>query len=348
MRLGKKDNFWEIGAGPCGPCSEIYFDRGGQNGCGSADCKPGCDCDRFVEVWNIVFTQFDSDGEGNYTRLVNPNIDTGMGLERLACVMQGVGNLFEVDTIKNIMLKVCDISGVEYTGGNLPSDVSLRIITDHIRTAAFLIGDGVIPSNEGRGYVLRRVLRRAARHGKLLGIEKPFLSELCDTVIGESAQAYPALSEKKDYIKKTLSIEEDRFRQTIDAGLNRLDAMLSGCGETLSGEDVFKLYDTFGFPIDLTREITEERGIKIDEEGFVALMAQQKQRARDARASLGDMGWSGEELAFIDKSVPTKFTGYNEFESKTSIINIIKDGEPAGELSGGRAIILLDKTPFYA
>ncbi len=352
VKLGKEDNFWEIGSGPCGPCSEIYFDRGEKYGCGKPDCKPGCDCERFIEIWNIVFTQFDGDGNGNYTRLAHPNIDTGMGLERLACVMQGVGNLFEVDTIKNIMLKACEIAGVKYTGGDKPSDVSLRVITDHIRTATFLISDGVIPSNEGRGYILRRVLRRAARHGKLLGIERPFLSELCESVINESKSAYPELVEKRDYIKKTISIEEERFRQTIDAGLNILDRMISDLekegGKTLSGEDVFKLYDTFGFPIDLTKEITEERGIDVDEEGFTELMKQQKQRAREARASLGDLGWSGDELAFIDKTVPTVFTGYSDFENDCEIITIIKDGEPASELTGGKAVLLLNKTPFYA
>ena len=352
VKLGKEDNFWEIGAGPCGPCSEIYFDRGEKYGCGKPDCKVGCDCDRFIEVWNIVFTQFDSDGNGNYTRLANPNIDTGMGLERLACIMQDVGNLFEVDTIRNIMHKVCEIAGIEYTSSENNSDVSLRVITDHIRTATFLIGDGVIPSNEGRGYILRRVLRRAARHGKLLGITRPFLSELCDTTINESCDAYPELNEKRDYIKKTVSVEEERFRQTIDAGLNILDGMISEVEKTgkgiLSGQEVFKLYDTFGFPIDLTKEITSERGIEVDEEGFDALMKQQKQRARDARASLGDMGWSGDELAFIDRSVKTEFTGYNLFENDCEIITILKDGEPVSELSGGKAVILLDKTPFYA
>ncbi len=348
VRMGKEDNFWEIGTGPCGPCSEIYFDRGEKNGCGKPDCRVGCDCDRFIEVWNIVFTQFDSDGKGNYTRLANPNIDTGMGLERLACVMQGVGNLFEVDTIKSIRMRVCEISGTIYTGGNQKSDISLRIITDHIRTATFLIGDGVIPSNEGRGYVLRRVLRRAARHGKLLGIERSFLSGLCETVIEESKCAYPELAEKQEYIKKTISIEEERFRQTIDSGLNILETMISGCNGALSGEDAFKLYDTFGFPLDLTREITEEQGIEIDEEGFDTLMEQQKKRAREARASLGDMGWSGDELDFVDKSVPTEFTGYDSFTSECEIITIIKDGEPVSELSGGGAIVLLDKTPFYA
>lgn len=352
VRLGKEDNFWEIGSGPCGPCSEIYFDRGEKYGCGKPDCKPGCGCDRFIEIWNIVFTQFDGDGNGNYTRLAHPNIDTGMGLERLACVMQGVGNLFEVDTIKSIMLKACEIAGVEYTGSDKPSDVSLRVITDHIRTATFLISDGVIPSNEGRGYILRRVLRRAARHGKLLGIDRPFLSELCDAVIHESKVAYPELVEKRDYIKKTILIEEERFRQTIDAGLNILDRMIADLeksgGKVLSGEDVFKLYDTFGFPIDLTKEIIAEKGICVDEEGFDALMKQQKQRAREARASLGDLGWSGDELAFIDKTVPTEFTGYSAFENDCEIITIIKDGEPASEVAGGKAVLLLNKTPFYA
>lgn len=348
VRLGKEDNFWEIGAGPCGPCSEIYFDRGKKHGCGKPDCKPGCVCDRFVEIWNIVFTQFENDGNGNYTRLKNPNIDTGMGLERLACVMQGVGNLFEVDTIKNIMLKVCEIADIDYTGSDTPGDVSLRVITDHIRTAVFLISDGVIPSNEGRGYVLRRVLRRAARHGKLIGIERSFLFELCDIVIGESKTAYPELCEKRDYIIKTVSVEEERFRQTIDTGLSILDKMISECEGILSGEVVFKLYDTFGFPIDLTKEITAERGVKLDEEGFNNLMNQQRQRARDARASIGDLGWSGDELNYIDKSNKTIFTGYSEAESDCEIINIIKDGEPVSELTGGKAVILLDRTPFYA
>ncbi|MBR4853031.1 MAG: alanine--tRNA ligase, partial [Clostridia bacterium] len=267
VKLGKDDNFWEIGAGPCGPCSEIYFDRGIEKGCGKETCGPGCDCDRFVEIWNIVFTQFDGDGQGNYTRLANPNIDTGMGLERLACVMQGVGNLFEVDTIRNIITEISRISGKEYTGSSADDDVSIRVITDHIRTATFLISDGVIPSNEGRGYILRRVLRRAARHGKLLGIQGAFLSDLCDTVIRESGKAYPELEEKRGYIKKTIEIEEERFRQTLDAGLNILEKMVADTlavnGSTLSGEDLFKLYDTFGFPVDLTREIASEKGVGI-------------------------------------------------------------------------------------
>ena len=260
-RMGKEDNFWEIGAGPCGPDSEIHFDRGPKYGCGKPDCKFGCTCDRFIEIWNIVFTQFDGDGNGNYTRLAHPNIDTGMGLERLACIMQDVGNLFEVDTVRSIMLKLSEMAKVTYHGSSSDQDVSLRVITDHIRTATFLISDGVLPSNEGRGYILRRVLRRAARHGRLLGIKGSFLSDLCETVIHENCSAYPELTERHDFIKKTIAIEEERFSQTLDSGLAILEKMLADLetkGEKLlPGADVFKLYDTFGFPIDLTRELTE-------------------------------------------------------------------------------------------
>ncbi|MBO4366326.1 MAG: alanine--tRNA ligase, partial [Clostridia bacterium] len=280
------------------------------------------------------------------------NIDTGMGLERLACVMQGVNNLFEVDTIRNIMLKVCEMAGVTYEASGSDKDVSLRVITDHIRTATFLISDGVLPSNEGRGYILRRVLRRAARHGKLLGIEGPFLSELCDTVIHESGEAYPELVSRQDYIRKIIRLEEDRFRQTLDAGLGILDKMIkeaSAAGKTsLEGKDIFKLYDTFGFPVDLTREITAEKGLSIDEDAFRALMQEQKTRAREARAALGDVSWEDGSLGGIDKTRPTEFVGYEALKADAEIINIIKDNEPISVLSGGKAVLVLDKTPFYA
>ncbi|MBR6795962.1 MAG: alanine--tRNA ligase [Clostridia bacterium] len=352
FKMGKEDNFWEIGAGPCGPCSEIYFDRGEKYGCGKPDCTVGCDCDRFIEIWNIVFTQFDGDGNGNYTRLEHPNIDTGMGLERLAVVMQDVNNLFEVDTIRNTMLKVCELAGINYGGSASDSDVSLRVITDHIRSTTFLISDGVIPSNEGRGYVLRRLLRRAARHGRLLNIKGLFLSELCESVIEESASAYPELLEKRDYIKKTIQIEEERFAQTIDAGLGILEKLMDKAEadgtKMITGEDVFKLNDTFGFPIDLTREITSEKGIAIDEEGFTRLMKEQKERARKARASSGDVSWSGDTSTAFDKSVPTEFVGYGSTEVDAKIICIIKDGEAVNALSEGKAVVLLDSTPFYA
>ncbi len=351
VRFGKEDNFWEIGSGPCGPCSEIYFDRGEKYGCGKPDCKVGCDCDRFIEVWNIVFTQFDSDGNGTYTRLAHPNIDTGMGLERLACVMQDVGNLFEVDTNRSILDKVCELCGKQYNGSASDNDVSIRVITDHIKTATFLIGDGVIPSNEGRGYILRRVLRRAARHGRLLGIKGTFLGEVCDVVIANNGEAYPELNERKEYIKKTIKAEEDRFAQTLDSGLAILEKMLSESeakGEkVLSGENVFKLYDTYGFPIDLTKEITEEKGIEVDEESFRALMQEQKKRAREARANI-DAGWAGDTLAMIDKSKATEFVGYTDNECECNIEYIISDGEDVGVLSGGKATVILDKTPFYA
>lgn len=350
FRLGKEDNFWEIGAGPCGPCSEIHFDRGERYG----DCTPehhfgeGCGCDRFIEVWNIVFTQFEGDGQGGYTRLAHPNIDTGMGLERLACVMQDVGNLFEVDTNRKILDAACNIAGKTYHASAAATDVSIRVITDHIRTATFLISDGVIPSNEGRGYILRRVLRRAARHGRLLGIDHPFLSQLCDTVIEVNGEAYPELVEKRDYIKKTIDMEEDRFYQTLDAGLNILEKALAVCGKLLSGSDAFKLYDTYGFPIDLTKEIAEERGISVDENVFTELMKAQKQRARDARAAMGDMGWSDDSLACLDKSAKTDFVGYKTLESDCVIKQIIFDGEAASAVSGGQAVLVLDRTPFYA
>ena len=351
VRLGKDDNFWEIGSGPCGPCSEIYFDRGEKYGCGKPDCGVGCDCDRFIEVWNIVFTQFEGDGNGNYTRLAHPNIDTGMGLERLACVMQDVGNLFEVDTNRSILDKVCAISGRKYHGSAADDDVSIRVITDHIKTATFLIGDGVIPSNEGRGYILRRVLRRAARHGRLLGIKNVFLGDVCDVVIENNRGAYPELEQRRDYIKKTIRAEEERFAQTLDSGLSILDKMLAETvaagSKTLSGESVFKLYDTYGFPIDLTKEITGEKGIAVDEEAFRALMQEQKKRAREARANI-DAGWAGDALSMVDKSVATVFTGYSELSSECNIEYIISEGEDNAFISGGSAVVITDRTPFYA
>ena len=351
VRLGKDDNFWEIGSGPCGPCSEIYFDRGEKYGCGKPDCGVGCDCDRFIEVWNIVFTQFEGDGNGNYTRLAHPNIDTGMGLERLACVMQDVGNLFEVDTNRSILDKVCAISGREYHGSAADDDVSIRVITDHIKTATFLIGDGVIPSNEGRGYILRRVLRRAARHGRLLGIKNVFLGDVCDVVIENNRGAYPELEQRRDYIKKTIRAEEERFAQTLDSGLSILDKMLAETvaagSKTLSGESVFKLYDTYGFPIGLTKEITGEKGIAVDEEAFRALMQEQKKRAREARANI-DAGWAGDALSMVDKSVATVFTGYSELSSECNIEYIISAGEDNAFISGGSAVVITDRTPFYA
>ena len=352
FHFGKEDNFWEIGSGPCGPCSEIFFDRGIKYGCGKPDCKLGCDCDRFIEIWNVVFTQFDGDGNGNYTRLAHPNIDTGMGLERLAVVMQDVNNLFEVDTVRNVMLKVCEKAGITYHGSASDSDVSLRVITDHIRGTTFLISDGVVPSNEGRGYVLRRLIRRAARHLRLLGIKGTFLSELCETVIEESKAAYPELAEKRDYIKKTLKIEEERFNQTIDAGLNILTQMIekvkSENGKTLPGSEAFKLYDTFGFPLDLTKEILSEEELEVNEEEFNSLMKEQKERARAARAAIGDLGWTGDNSNLIDKSLKTEFVGYTENCCESEIKFIVANEEAAGSVAGGKAVVILDKTPFYA
>jgi len=348
VRLGKEDNFWEHGAGPCGPCSEIHFDRGPEFGCGSPDCKPGCDCDRFMEFWNLVFTQFDSDGKGTYTRLKNPNIDTGMGLERLACIMQGVNNLFEIDTVKNIMNAVCEKAGIRY-GDDPHKDISLRVITDHIRSSTFLIGDGVVPSNEGRGYVLRRLLRRAARHGKMLGIDGVFLTDICEVVARENITEYPELTEKLPYIKKVLLMEEERFAQTIDTGLSILSEMLekvkAESKDTLSGDDVFKLYDTFGFPIDLTREIAGEQGIKIDEARFKELMTEQRQRARGARANIG--GWS-ESSKNLLKSLPkTKFLGYTDFACEAKVLSIIVDDMEVDRVTEGDFTLVLDQTVFY-
>ena len=348
VRLGKADNFWEHGSGPCGPCSEIYFDRGEKYGCGSPDCKPGCDCDRFMEIWNNVFSQFNNDGNGNYTELAQKNIDTGMGLERLACVMQGVDNLFEVDTVRKILNTVCAIADKQY-GADAKDDVSIRVITDHIRSATFMICDGVIPSNEGRGYVLRRILRRACRHGKLLGISRAFLAELCEVVIGENITAYPELAEKKEYILKVISIEEERFDATIDAGLGILNTIIDSAkadGKTVvAGEDVFKLYDTFGFPLDLTREIILENGLDIDEDAFNTLMKAQKERARAARGNIG--GWDSTSKEIFAGIGATEFVGYAQTSAEAKVVAIIVDGMLVNEVSEGEFTLILDKTPFY-
>lgn len=348
VRLGKEDNFWEHGSGPCGPCSEIYFDRGPEKGCGSPDCCVGCECDRFVEVWNLVFTQFESDGKGSYTPLDHPNIDTGMGLERLACVMQGVDNLFLVDTIQNIMKHISDITGVEY-GRDDKSDVSLRVITDHIRSTTFMIGDGVMPSNEGKGYVLRRLLRRAARHGKLLGYHEPFLYKVCDTVIKENLTAYPELKEKQEFITKVIKVEEESFAKTIDQGIKMLQNIMEADEiKTLSGEDAFKLNDTYGFPIDLTREILSEQDIEVDVDRFYELLKEQKKRSRDARKNAGADAWISETVDFSNVA-HTEFTGYSELSRSSKVLAIVKDGVRVESVNeGDSAVIVLDKTPFYA
>ena len=348
VRLGKEDNFWEHGSGPCGPCSEIYFDRGADKGCGSPDCRVGCECDRFVEVWNLVFSQFESDGKGTYTELAKKNIDTGMGLERLACVMQGVDNLFLVDTVQNIMKHISQIVGVTY-GEDDKKDISLRVITDHIRSTTFMIGDGVMPSNEGRGYVLRRLLRRAARHGRLLGYYEPFLYQVCDTVIKENASAYPDLVEKKDYITKLIKIEEENFGKTIDQGFAMLNNIIEHQETTtLSGEDAFKLNDTFGFPIDLTQEILAEKCIKVDVDRFHELMMLQKQRSRKARKNAGADAWVSDAIDFTGIEA-TEFVGYTDFETESKVLAIVKDGEKTESAhEGDKVVIVLDKTPFYA
>ena len=348
VKLGKEDNFWEHGSGPCGPCSEIYFDRGEKYGCGSPDCKPGCDCDRFMEIWNNVFSQFNNDGNGNYTELAQKNIDTGMGLERLACVMQGVDNMFEVDTIRKVIDKVCEISGKTY-GADAKNDISIRVITDHSRSAMFMIADGVIPSNEGRGYVLRRIIRRACRHGKLLGINRPFLTETVTTSIEESCGAYPELAAKKDYILKVISMEEERFDATVDAGLSILSNLIRGAlaehADVISGEEVFKLYDTFGFPLDLTKEIVAESNLNIDEDTFNSLMLQQKQRAREARANIG--GWDESSKSLLSDLPKTEFTGYTDYRSKAKVIAILSDNGSVDSVNEGECSIILDRTPFY-
>ena len=347
VRMGKEDNFWEHGTGPCGPCSELHYDRGEKYGCGKPDCAIGCECDRYVEFWNLVFTQFDSDGNGNYTPLDHPNIDTGMGLERLACISQGVDNIFEVDTIQNIMKHLSKICGITYKTDE-KSDVSMRVITDHIRSTSFMIADGVMPSNEGRGYVLRRLLRRAARHGRLLGIERPFLVELIDTVVGESGNAYPELKAKMSHIKMVVGKEEENFLKTIDQGLSRLNDFIASGEKVLSGEEAFKLNDTYGFPLDLTCDILEEKGISVDVDGFKKLMQEQKERARNARKDSDTNAWKGDD-ALLEGIEPTKFVGYSELTAPATVTAIIVDGELASSANAGQnATIILDTTPFYA
>ena len=348
VRLGKEDNFWEHGTGPCGPCSEIYFDRGEKYGCGKETCGVGCDCDRYTEFWNLVFTQFDSDGNGNYAPLEHPNIDTGMGLERLACIMQGVDNLFEVDTVQNIMKKISEISGVKYHE-NEKTDVSLRVITDHIRSATFMIGDGVMPSNEGRGYVLRRLIRRACRHGRLLNVTDPFLYEVVDTVIAENHKAYPELADKEEIIKKIILSEEESFGKTIDAGLTRLNEAIKNLkGNVLSGKDAFKLNDTYGFPLDLTKDILEEHGITVDEDEFNSLLENQKRTARAARKDAGADAWKGSNIK-LDVE-PTEFLGYTQFNCEAKVLALINDnGELVDALGAGdEGVVITDKTTMYA
>ena len=348
FRFGKEDNFWEHGSGPCGPCSEIYYDRGPEYGCGKPGCTVGCDCDRYMEVWNNVFSQFDNDGNGNYTELKQKNIDTGMGLERLACVVQGVGSLFDVDTVRNITNKVSEIAGKHY-GDSEKTDISLRVITDHIRSTVMMICDGVIPSNEGRGYVLRRLLRRAARHGKLLGIDHPFLSEVATTVIQESGGAYPELVEKQKYIHKVIENEEASFNKTIDSGLSILNERIAAAdGKELPAADAFQLYDTYGFPIDLTLEILEEQGMTTNRDEFDRLMNEQRERAREDRKKMGDLGWQSEDLG-LDKSIKTRFDGYETLGESAKVLAIVNEGEPSGAAAKGEKItVVLDHTPFYA
>ena len=348
VRMGKEDNFWEHGSGPCGPCSEIYFDRGEKYGCGKPGCGVGCECDRYVEFWNVVFSQFDSDGKGNYPPMEHPNIDTGMGLERLACIMQGVDNLFLVDTVQNIMQHICRIAGVPY-GEDEKKDVSLRVITDHIRSTTFMIGDGVMPSNEGRGYVLRRLLRRAARHGRLLGINHTFLADVANTVIDENKNAYPELDEKRAMITKLIHVEEESFAKTIDQGMQMLNSLIDkDFNACLSGEDAFRLNDTYGFPLDLTKEIVAERGMTVDEERFHQLMQEQRERARNARKNAGADAWAGENDVLAD--IPaTEFLGYEKSQTEATVLAILKDGERVDHATAGDEIALvLDKTTFYA
>ncbi len=350
FRFGKEDNFWEHGAGPCGPCSEVYYDRGPEYGCGKPTCTVGCDCDRYIEIWNNVFTQFDNDGQNHYTELKQKNIDTGMGLERLACVCQNVESLFDVDTVMNITRRVSELTGAHY-GESYKRDVSLRVITDHIRSATFMICDGILPSNEGRGYVLRRLLRRAARHGKLLGVNEPFLYEVVDTVIRENECQYPDLREKQEYITKVIHTEEENFARTIDGGMKIFGEMLAdhkAKGESVfSGSDAFKLYDTFGFPIDLTVEMAADEGLSVDEAGFKSLMQEQKERAREARKALGDLGWDDVNLG---KEIPsTVFAGYENTETEAKVLAIVSDGELRDEIAAGiDAMIVLDRTTMYA
>ena len=357
-RMGKEDNFWEIGSGPCGPCSEIYFDRGEKYGCGKDTCGVGCDCDRYIEIWNNVFTQFDSDGKGNYERLPKGNIDTGMGLERLACVMQGVDNMFEVDSIANVIKEVEKISGVKYKE-DAKTDISVRVITDHIRSTVFMISDGVLPSNEGRGYVLRRLLRRAARHGRMIGIKGMFLNELCDTVIQESKAAYPELEENKDYIKKVIKNEEERFNKTIDQGMAILSGLIENIEKSegekvLSGAEAFRLNDTFGFPFDLTKEILEEAGIGIDEAGFRALLKEQADRAREARKKNNNISWADDLFQSLDVAA-TEFVGYTDLSVETEIVAMAENNEFVDAVSFEEeaedvqtVLVVMNKTPFYS
>lgn len=348
VRLGKADNFWEHGKGPCGPCSELYFDRGKEYSCGAENCGVGCDCDRYIEFWNLVFTQFENDGNNNYSKLSSPNIDTGMGLERLACIMQGVDNIFLIDTIQSIIKKICKIANVNY-GENPKTDISIRIIADHIRSTTFMISDGVMPSNEGRGYVLKRLLRRAARQGKLLGINKPFLTEILTTVIEENKNAYPALEEKSEFIKKVVKVEEENFLKTIDQGLLLLEQLIEKSNSNIiSGDDAFKLNDTYGFPIDLTKEILEEKNMKVDESRFKELLKEQKERARNARQNAGEDAWAqnSAEALNIEK---TEFCGYEKTSSISKVKAILKDGKNIERaFMGDEVAIILDKTPFYA
>ena len=355
VRLGKEDNFWEHGSGPCGPCSEIYFDRGPEYGCGKPTCGVGCDCDRYMEIWNLVFSQFDADGKGHYERLARPNIDTGMGLERLACVMQNVGNLFEVDTVQSVLHHVEHIAGKTYKQ-DPKTDISIRVITDHIRSCTFMVSDGILPSNEGRGYVLRRLLRRAARHGRMLGIDHPFLVDLVETVIQSSESAYPELREHDAYIKKVIGTEEANFARTIDAGMNILNNMIDRLEKAhqklLSGMDAFKLNDTFGFPLDLTKEIAAEQGLEIDEDGFHAEMKKQKERARAERLKKNISGWS-EDLFGALEAEPTVFTGYETLTDKGTVVALsdeetLTDAIATDEEAKDGVLVVLDKTPFYA
>ena len=345
VKLGKEDNFWEHGTGPCGPCSEIYFDRGEKYGCGKDTCRPGCDCDRYMEIWNNVFSQFNNMGDGTYTELEHKNIDTGMGLERLACVMQGVDNMFEVDSIRNTLNEVCRISGKTY-GTNANTDISIRAITDHARAATFMISDGIIPSNEGRGYVLRRLLRRAARHGRLLGIKEPFLCEIADSVISENKAGYSEIFEKQEIIKRVILSEEESFAKTIDQGLSILGELMKN-GGVLAGSDAFKLYDTYGFPLDLTKDILSENGMKVDEEGFNELMLRQRELARSSRKAEDGESWSSNDLSF-EGIAKTEFLGYTANSCEATIIDIVVSGEHTDKASNQNAIIILDKTVFYA
>ena len=351
FRFGREDNFWEHGAGPCGPCSEIYYDRGEKYGCGKPDCTVGCECDRYIEVWNNVFSQFETDGHGNYTELAQKNIDTGMGLERLAVVVQDVDSLFTIDTNKALLDRVCQLAGKEYQK-DYETDVSLRIVTDHIKSCTFMISDGIMPSNEGRGYVLRRLLRRAARHGRKMGIEGKFLANLSDTVIALSKDGYPELEEKKVMIFKVLTEEEDKFNKTIDQGLAILsdmeEEMKKGGSDTLSGADAFKLYDTYGFPLDLTKEILEEKSFQVDEEGFAACMKEQKEKARKARKATNYMGADVTVYQSIDPAVTTKFVGYDRLVHDSAITVLTTEGEIVEALTDGqRGTILVEETPFY-